>query len=91
MKSTTMKNNKDKLQKNVNIQSIHTQLQFEYIGDFVKEKNQGGKVDFFNFSAHILSLRKYFYTYELLHYIVGYAHCLYNDYFAKKHNLPTVN
>lgn len=29
MKSTTMKNNKDKLQKNVNIQSNHTQLQLK--------------------------------------------------------------
>lgn len=93
MKSTTVKKSKDKLQKSVNIQSNHTQktLFFQYIGDFVKERNFGGKVDFFNFSAHILSLRKYFKTYELLHYIVGYAHCLYHDYFAKKHNLPTVN
>lgn len=93
MKSTTVKKSKDKLQKSVNIQRNHTQKKtlFQYIGDFVKERNKGGKLDFFNFSAQILSLRKYFKSYELLHYIVGYAHCLYHNYFAKKHNLPNVN
>lgn len=45
MKSTTVKNSKDKLQKSVNIQSNHTQNNtfFQYIGEFVKEKNREEK------------------------------------------------
>lgn len=93
MKSTTVKKSKDKLQKASTYKEITHKKNtfFQYIGEFVKERNKGGKLNFFNFSAQILSLRKYFKSYELLHYIVGYAHCLYHNYFAKKHNLPNVN